>query len=491
MVRSSIMRFSTRTLLLCLGSASFTLARCVGDSPVVVPDSGPDVTTDSPAPNDSGGNDVVTTNDAQPTDAADAEVDAGPQGVIDTTFANGTKTGLAMNFAFAVAVDSQSRVYIAGNQQNCVSGSSGWDDAIFRFDSSGNLDATYGNAGTRCIDFDTNDGDGPNAIALDSTDNLFVAGSSWVSGTYNASVAKLNPSGTVLWRYRYNGSGSDAGASPIFEAHGIAFDGARVYAVGTNGLYQGTRTASFVLGLQSSTGALDPNFNGGIATDSTAYAYYGATTSGGKLLAVGGTPGANRKMLTRRFTTNGFPDPTFGTANAEIATQTSTSGYDSGYSVAVQSDGKVLVAGPSASKATGSSYSQLVVARYDANGGALDATFASGSGKPGVYFSALEFLDGDSAGYQMTGMILEPSGKIVLGGHFSTVADGGAPRDFALVRLNTDGTLDTTFGQNGIARANFATASFVNGIARDPATGNIVLLGHDNFGDPVLFRFTP
>jgi uncharacterized delta-60 repeat protein len=128
------------------------------------------------------------------------------------------------------------------------------------------------------------------------------------------------------------------------------------------------------------------------------------------------------------------PDPTFGSSGATI---TSISvGYDAGYGLAIQPDGKIVVAGERQNGTTEGDY-DIYVARYNADG-TLDASFGSG----GVAVTAI------GGGWDLAGsVLLQPDGKIVAcGGGWN-----GTKYRFVAVRYNANGTHDQSFGSGGIA----------------------------------------
>src|SRR3954452_15214220 len=84
----------------------------------------------------------------------------------------------------------------------------------------------------------------------------------------------------------------------------------------------------------------------------------------------------------------------------------------------------------------------------------------SASGSPGgldpIFASAGVYLAAPTAGtYRTVDIDVQSDGKVVLGGNFKSTASG-ATNDTMLARLNVDGTLDSSFGSNGIATADFA-----------------------------------
>jgi uncharacterized delta-60 repeat protein len=129
---------------------------------------------------------------------------------------------------------------------------------------------------------------------------------------------------------------------------------------------------------------------------------------------------------------SGTTDPTFGTDG--VVTTAVHSNYNMAETTVVQADGKILVAG---SAGTPSTY-QMAVARYNEDG-SLDASF----GNDGT----LRFPVGSVKSFVMD-MAQQPDGKILLAGRTWDNVTG----DFALVRLNVDGSFDNTFGIDGIAR---------------------------------------
>jgi uncharacterized delta-60 repeat protein len=130
-------------------------------------------------------------------------------------------------------------------------------------------------------------------------------------------------------------------------------------------------------------------------------------------------------------------DPTFGSAGK--VTTDFNQGADYGHAVAVQGDGKIVVAG-----FTVFSMADFALARYDVNGN-LDPSFGSG-GKVTTDFSNSDDV--------VSAMAIQSDGKIVVAG--AMILNGTAEfEDFALARYNTDGSLDTSFGSGGKVTTDF------------------------------------
>lgn len=120
---------------------------------------------------------------------------------------------------------------------------------------------------------------------------------------------------------------------------------------------------------------------------------------------------------------------------------------DGGYAIAVQPDGKVLVAGQSTDN--GGAFSTFLILRYLPNG-ALDPTF-SADGMLQVGFG--------TAFARATGVAVDSQGRVLVGGTASDVNDFDAPSArFAITRINSNGVVDATFGNNGRTIHSFAAA---------------------------------
>jgi uncharacterized delta-60 repeat protein len=171
-------------------------------------------------------------------------------------------------------------------------------------------------------------------------------------------------------------------------------------------------------------------------------------------------------------------DPNFGNGGKVVTSI--TSGQDIAHGVAIQPDGKILVAGQSTSNITGKDF---VVVRYNEDG-SLDNTF----GNNGVATTDLQ-LGSDDVAYSLA---LQADGKIVLAGY----SDNGSNKDAALVRYNADGSLDSDFGTNGITITNFENTQQdeIREVKIHPLTGNIVVGGStaisSSLAKPVVARYT-
>lgn len=138
---------------------------------------------------------------------------------------------------------------------------------------------------------------------------------------------------------------------------------------------------------------------------------------------------------------------------------------DRGNDVAIQPDGKIVVAGTVDNAGT----SELAVVRFNGDG-SLDTTF-DGDG-----------IASTSAGGGPSGnaIALQADGKIVVAGN----SLGGT--SFILVRFNPDGSLDSTFDADGIASTNLAGQARANGVAIQ-SDGKIVAVG--SIGGPSSVSF--
>ena len=125
-----------------------------------------------------------------------------------------------------------------------------------------------------------------------------------------------------------------------------------------------------------------------------------------------------------RLNADGTLDASFGTGGKVITTDGLTSTVEDAFAVAIQSDGTLVVGGR---KATGAAL-DFMLARYDGTSGAIIGSVV-----------ATDFAGGTDFGYDIA---VQPDDKIVQVG---SATPTGMPRQFGIVRYNADGTLDTSF----------------------------------------------
>ncbi|MDD4575593.1 MAG: T9SS type A sorting domain-containing protein [Bacteroidales bacterium] len=172
----------------------------------------------------------------------------------------------------------------------------------------------------------------------------------------------------------------------------------------------------------------------------------------------------------------GSLDPSFGN-NGKVITSI-TAGQDHAYGIVVQSDGKIIAAGHSTSTITGKDFAMV---RYNADG-TLDNTF----GINGLVTTDLQ-LGSDDVAYSIA---LQADEKIVLAGY----SDNGSNKDAALVRYNTDGIIDSTFGNNGIVITDFENSQQDEiKVVKIHPLGNIIVGGttiiSSSVSKPVIARY--
>jgi uncharacterized delta-60 repeat protein len=176
-------------------------------------------------------------------------------------------------------------------------------------------------------------------------------------------------------------------------------------------------------------GTLDNTFNGnGKQLTSSITSTSVAIQNDGKIV-LGGRSFLNNQdnFSLIRYNADGTPDASF----AHDGRQDNTFGPDNyfGESVAIQNDGKIILAG--FSQTFSGSNSSFAVARYKTDG-SLDSTF-------------------DSDGFQSTDLGTQLQfGTSVAINYDGRIAVGGTNDDYAIVLYNYDGSLDNTFGNGGI-----------------------------------------
>ncbi len=196
---------------------------------------------------------------------------------------------------------------------------------------------------------------------------------------------------------------------------------------------------------QAAAGGLDPAFGSG---GTVITSYNGPAPSDalpqpdGKIVVVAGfdnDPSATEAFGVLRYQANGALDTSFGVAGR--ATAAFTNFINSPNDAALQSDGKIVVAG-NAQSADGT-LSEFAVARFNANG-TLDSTFGTG-GKVTTNFVGVQ---AGGVSNPATSVLIQSDGKILVAGSASQCARR-CPLLTALARYNTNGSLDTSFGSGG------------------------------------------
>lgn len=189
--------------------------------------------------------------------------------------------------------------------------------------------------------------------------------------------------------------------------------------------------------------------------------------SDGKII-VGGEAKYNFGLV--RYHSNGQKDETFGT-NGIVTTDFDTS-IDRLFAITMQIDGKIIAVG------NGGPLFSIGLVRY-LNDGSLDNSF----GDNGKVITSI-----DDFTIMAVDVIVRPNGKILVGGF---IRQNGLDfdEDFCLTQYNTDGTLDHDFGESGMVITDFGNGSrdFAKSMILQP-DGRVVLVGSVSGSDETTFK---
>ena len=406
-------------------------------------------------------------------------------GSLDAAFgSNGkviTDLGGVDDAGYAIVIQPDGKIIAAGYSYNNATTS--YDFALARYNTDGSLDNTFGAGGKALADF-AGGYDQGYAVALQSNGKIVVAGYSYNATTsYDFALARFNADGLLDNTFGTSGKTTTDFAVNEEEGHAVAIQtvgGVDYIVVGGFTFSGGSQFA--LARYKTSDGTLDTSFgtNGLVTTAfaSNASAYTIAIQANGAIVAAGqATDPTTFKtdFALARYASNGSLDTSFG-ASGKLTTDFGDS-YDYGKSVAIQSDGKIVAAGYS-DNGSGTSFA---LTRYSADG-VLDDSFGS------INIPA-----------QGRSVAIQSDGKVVIAGFATADAVHGAS-NFALACLNTDGSLDTTFGAGGTVTTDFAMtaqpssnndAAYAVAIQADGkiVAGGMVWAGWTNRADFGLARY--
>jgi uncharacterized delta-60 repeat protein len=309
---------------------------------------------------------------------------------------------------------------------------------------SGTLDPSFGSGGEAINDFG-------GRIALLPDGKILAAGSASATDGFDFSLSRFNSNGPLDTTF---GSGGR-----VTTDLGARFEGARSVVVQPDGkiVTGGFATvglfANFALVRYNSDGSLDLSFGtGGKVTtnfgDISAEAYSMALQTDGKIVLAGYVNfNGGYSFGLARYNANGTLDAGFGTGgkvHTEFDGFGQTFSFADANSVAIQQDGKIVAAG----ECTINGQRDFALARYNSNG-TLDLGFGTG-GKVNTDFVGFADLAND--------VTIQPDGRIVAAGAAATGTAASVLFNFALARYNSNGTLDPTFGTGGKVTTDFAGA---------------------------------
>ncbi|MFO1486771.1 MAG: choice-of-anchor D domain-containing protein [Verrucomicrobiaceae bacterium] len=367
--------------------------------------------------------------------------------------------------AYDVALQSSGKIIVGGRTYGTgVDGISG-GFALARLTTAGVLDTSFGTSGTTGRVFVGSTDNAGRNLAIRADDSIVLSGAAQMSASgWDFALMSFDADGNNPSAIRFSESFGQSTREECFGA--VMEPGGRLILAGSSALNDSSDFAMIRLtaSLDSDTGWSTDGM-GSTTFGSGARARAAVQQSDGNVILAGRIwDGTRMKGLVARYDTRGSLDASFNGGGTSIFV--GASGDDEVAAAALQADGKVVVAG---SHAPGGD-SQFAVWRLGTTG-LLDSAFGSSGG------AAFGFGFTDE---RANAVLVQSDGKVVMAGR----ANG----EFALVRVLSDGTLDSGFGSAGKAQTSFAAgASEANGAALD-ASGRIVVAGFAG-GDVAIARF--
>jgi uncharacterized delta-60 repeat protein len=328
--------------------------------------------------------------------------------------------------------------------------------AIARYTDDGSEDTTFNSTGFKLVTI--GNGSVAQAVGMQSDGKIIFTGYASQSQT-DIPLVRLNTDGTTDGSFTIS-FGDGAQANSIIEQpdNKILVGGLQV-----------SGQANFALARFNSNGTLDTGFGSGgkVATSIGFYATINQITlqANGKIVAAGvADNGGGTLFALARYNTDGSVDTGFG-PNSDGTVTTDVGVPAEIHSVAIQSNGYIVVAGKADDSTDG--ITKFALARYDTSG-TLDSSF----GNAGIVLTQIQYQA------EANSVVIQSDGKIIAGGF----TFGDLSTDFVLARYNTDGSLDTSFGNGGISIVNPGThksESHITSLALQ-STGKIIAAGYSD-----------
>ena len=437
------------------------------------------------------GNAKTTCPPIAPAPSSDTKCYAAMPGCLDSTFGG---VGFVQTHAGDVTrltvvndatLQPDGKVVVAG--QSYTNSTAPSDFLVARFNTDGSLDTSFGDVDPfngvlrrgYSITAITTEADAVNALALQPDGKIITVGTAGAVDT--VVVVRYNSDGTLDVGF---GSGGKAmlkfGRVAGVPNRDVALQSDGKIVIAGTSVAGGSVTGGFSVARLLPNGSLDCAFgSGGLVVAKPGASSVGASLAIQRVPAVTGeeriivvgwskaSSNANDDWTLMRFKSDGTPDPSFGSAGI-VKTQFFGFG-DSAKRVLIDSANRIVAAGNTriASSNCGSYVMDYGVARYTLNGD-LDATFSGGKQNVDIY-GAMD------QGY---GLALQPDDKVLLFGYSNV--NGANTTYMALVRLNVDGSRDTSFGSlgNGVVTADLTGLdNYGIAVGVQPADGKIVVAG--------------
>ncbi len=363
--------------------------------------------------------------------------------------------------AQSIAIQMDGKIVVAGFHKTGTY----YAFALARYKTDGTLDSTFHSDGLVTTGFYASDSKAY-SVAIQPDGKIVATGYCYhtVYGQNVFAVARYNTDGTLDATFNIDGMAFANFGSGDQNAYGVAVQADGKIVVAGTGTFNPTPVDNYICVARfTSTGSLDLTFSGnglfsaltsGAGYDS--YAFDVEIQLNQKILIAGSiTSATGTKIAILRLDATGNFDNSFD-ANGVVTAQINN--ISSGANrMCLQPDQKILVVG-------GSNNKQMVM-RFNTNG-SIDSTFDADG------YVLIDYGSTSNNGYDIA---LAPDGKIIPAGIMNP---GGGNYDFALSRLNTDGSFDLSFSGDGKMTLSLSTLDdWCYGVAVQ-SDGKIVATGH-------------
>ncbi len=356
---------------------------------------------------------------------------------------------------------SNSKNFFCWTKKTIVAACALFATSLLSAQNPGDLDPTFGNNGKVTTEIGSASFlvDIIDEMAVQSDGKIIAAGSSRASDlSKQYTLARYNVDGSLDNTFGNNGvvilpTDVRQGFIRTVEilADGKILAGAQAYDPNTG--------STLVLFRLLGDGSLDPTFgNGGkVSTNFYMVAMDMKIQQDGKILIVGDY---QEKMTIIRFNADGSIDASYADSGYRVLDMDGVN--SSARSLAIQADNKAVIAGffDRYYEDLGGALNKWVVVRVNEDG-TLDDTFGAGG--------YLTMSIGDGPDFS-SAVGIQNNGKIIVGGH-TWVSNEPFKYSFAIVRLNTDGSLDDSFGTDGMFIGEFLPddQNYINDIVVAPS----------------------